>query len=162
MSPNLLYAMANISTFVNVDWFIGLPFDDINNPRYDLSHWSHPTLTRHRHILAELSQKILGNRLAGMQLGNEPDLYRINGLRTDTYTPQDYAREWGQVLQGYKGNQNVPVTNNLIAPSVCCGGGPGSPGWTPEMVWETDFLNTYAADLKYISIEQSVSFSPPS
>jgi hypothetical protein len=34
VAPGLIYAMANISNFVNVDWFIGLPFNDINNPRY--------------------------------------------------------------------------------------------------------------------------------
>jgi len=32
--------------------------------------------------------------LAGLEIGNEPDLYRSNGLRPSTYTVADYIAEW--------------------------------------------------------------------
>jgi hypothetical protein len=89
-----------------------------------------------------------------MQLANEPDLYGKNGLRGPEYSPTDFHREFGQMLQGYKDNRNVPITNNFVAPNVCCGGIGG--GWFPEQVFETGFLDTYEADVKYVSVEQYV------
>lgn len=32
--------------------------------------------------------------LAGLEIGNEPDLYHSNGLRPSTYTVNDYIAEW--------------------------------------------------------------------
>lgn len=135
LSPNLIEVMGNISNLVNVDWFIGLPFNDTNNPRT---------------ILAEISQKLLGNHLLGMQLGNEPDLYFNNGLRSANYTPQDYFNDFGQVLNDYKNDPNVPNSNIFVAPSVCCG---QDIGWTPERVWDTGFLKSYVQNLAYLSVE---------
>jgi hypothetical protein len=127
--------MANISSLVNVDWFIGLPFNDTNNPRT---------------TLAELAQSRLGSHLIGMQLGNEPDLYRNNQLRPADYNETIYHDEFGQVLQDYLSDANVPNKNLFVAPSVCCG---QDIGWTPERVWNTGFLDSYAANLAYMSVE---------
>ncbi|KZT38546.1 hypothetical protein SISSUDRAFT_1046831 [Sistotremastrum suecicum HHB10207 ss-3] len=136
ISPNLIYAMGNISTLVNVEWFIGLPFNDTSNPRT---------------TLAEIAQSVLGKNLIGMQLGNEPDLYTTNQLRNSSYTVQDYTVEWGQVLQDYQQDSKVPNTDIFVAPSICCG--LSGNGWMPEQVWDTGFLTQYGNNLAYIAVE---------
>lgn len=57
--------MRNISDFVNVHWFLGVPFNDTN--------W--------RLAIVETGQAILEEFLIGMQAGNEPDLYSTHGRR---------------------------------------------------------------------------------
>jgi len=135
LSPNLIDVMANISSLIEVDWFIGLPFNDTTNPRT---------------TLAELAQARLGKHLIGMQLGNEPDLYHNNGLRDPSYLPPQYFTEFGQVLQDYVSDSNVPNKNMFVAPSVCCG---QDIGWKPEDVWNTGFLDAYANNLAYLAVE---------
>ncbi|KAL5485437.1 hypothetical protein ACEPAI_8079 [Sanghuangporus weigelae] len=135
VSPNILYAMANISTLLPIKWFLGVPFNDTQNPRL---------------LLGELGEQILGEHLLGFQLGNEPDLYFNNQIRPSDYSPTQYEQEWGQVLQSYIDDSSIMNNSLFIAPSVCCG--PGI-GWTPEQVWDTGFLTNYADHLAYISVQ---------
>lgn len=60
--------MRNISDFVNVHWYIGVPFNDT-------AHW--------RFQIVEQGQAILGDYLIGVQAGNEPDLYGPHGHRPE-------------------------------------------------------------------------------
>ena len=81
--------MSNISSLVNVDWFLGLfsidgrhhtetrPvlilvlkafFDDSTNWHLDI---------------VQRGQEILGDRVLGFQAGNEPDLYFSHGRRNE-------------------------------------------------------------------------------
>lgn len=53
--------MAHISDLVDVNWYFGLAFAD-------------PTNTTGLVAVASEAQKILGNRLLSLQMGNEPDL----------------------------------------------------------------------------------------
>lgn len=59
-TEDVIYMMANISSLVNVYWFMGIPFNDTSNFRL---------------AIAEKGQAILGDYLSGLQVGNEPDLY---------------------------------------------------------------------------------------
>lgn len=52
--------MRDISGFVNVHWYLGVPFNDSSNWRLEI---------------VEQGQAILGDYLIGIQAGNEPDLY---------------------------------------------------------------------------------------
>ena len=52
--------MGNITSLVNTQWYIGVPFNDTSNLRLGI---------------AEYGEKILGPSLIGIQAGNEPDLY---------------------------------------------------------------------------------------
>ena len=140
ISPTLIYAMGNISNLVPVKWFLGVPFNDTENPRT---------------LLAEIAQKTLGDNLLGLQLGNEPDLYHNNDLRNTSYTPDEYTVEWGEVLQDYINDQSITNNSQFIAPSVCCG---DSIGWKPEDVWNTGFLTDYAQHLSYLSVQQCVTY----
>jgi hypothetical protein len=58
--------LRNISSLVNVRWYLGIPFNDTSNFRLGI---------------AEQGQQILGDYLIGLQVGNEPDLYANHGHR---------------------------------------------------------------------------------
>ena len=51
------------------------------------------------------------------------------------------------MTQAYLDNPNIPVKNNLIAPSV-------TTGWTPEMVWDTGFMDAYGQYLNALTVER--------
>lgn len=58
--------MANITSLVNTQWFIGMPFNDTSNLRLGI---------------VESGEQILGQSLIGVQAGNEPDLYgAVSGI----------------------------------------------------------------------------------
>ncbi|PAV18473.1 glycoside hydrolase family 79 [Pyrrhoderma noxium] len=136
ISPSLVYAMANISSMLpTIKWFLGVPFNDTQNPRTEI---------------AELAQQMLGDKLVGLQLGNEPDLYHQNLLRDTDYNQDQYFTEWGSVLSVYENDSNIKNNSQFVAPSVCCG---GNIGWTPEDVWNTGFLDSYGDHLAYISVQ---------
>lgn len=52
--------LSNISALVNVKWYLGVPLNDSTDIRLEI---------------AEYGQRILGDNLLGLQVGNEPDLY---------------------------------------------------------------------------------------
>jgi hypothetical protein len=54
-------------------------------------------------------------------------------------------------------NSSITVKNNLMGPSIASGQG----NWQPEDVWNTGFLDTYADNLKYLTVEQYVSSRSP-
>jgi len=111
----------------------GIPFNDTN--------W--------RLQIAEQAQSILGDKLIGMQVGNEPDLYARHGHRPESYSPKDYHTEFGEMVQALKEDQKIQRVNGmLVGPSLA------SADWTPEMVWETGFVNDYTDYLYALSVEQ--------
>lgn len=58
--------MSNITSLVNTQWFIGMPFNDTSNLRLGI---------------VESGEQILGQSLIGVQGGNEPDLYgAVSGI----------------------------------------------------------------------------------
>lgn len=59
-TDDLLYMLANVSTLVNVRWFLGVPF----NNTIDINM-----------AIVESGERIIGDTLLGFQVGNEPDLY---------------------------------------------------------------------------------------
>ncbi|KAI0774365.1 glycoside hydrolase family 79 protein [Fomes fomentarius] len=134
ITAELVYIMANVSSLVNVRWYLGIPFNDTN--------W--------RFQIAELGESILGDRLLGLQASNEPDLYARHGHRPENWGPQDFFNEFGQMTQALLSNDQVPIKNNLIAPSV-------TSGWTPEQVWDTGFIDAYGQYLNALTVERYAS-----
>ena len=59
-TPEILYLLANVSSLVNVKWYLGVPLNDSTDIRLEI---------------AQYGQQILGDNLIGLQVGNEPDLY---------------------------------------------------------------------------------------
>ncbi|KAJ7185481.1 glycoside hydrolase family 79 protein [Mycena filopes] len=128
---DLFYMLANISSLVNVKWYLGVPFNDTSDFRLQI---------------AEYGEGILGDNLLGLQVANEPDLYSAHGHRNKSYSPQDYTNEFGLMVAALAANANVPVKNNLIGPSV-------SGTWTPEDIWNTGFIAEYTDSLSALSVE---------
>ncbi|KAJ3727373.1 hypothetical protein DFJ43DRAFT_1001722 [Lentinula guzmanii] len=133
-TPDLLYMMRNISDFVNVRWFVGIPFNDSSNFRLEI---------------AQYAQEILGDYLIGVQAGecNEPDLYAAHGHRSSNYSQYDYVGELGSLIDDMSQYSDLSVAQNLLLiPSV-------SGTWTPENVWDTGVMDTYGSNIAWMSVE---------
>jgi hypothetical protein len=139
VSPDFLYMLNNISFLLGdtIKWFIGVPMNDTNNPRLQI---------------AEYAEEILGDNLLGLQVGNEPDLYGGDGLggRTAAYTPQNYVTEFGQMMTAINNDPKISVKNKIVGPSV----GPGSKNWTTFEIFSLGYLQSFASNLGFISVEK--------
>lgn len=89
---------------------IGIPLNDSSNLRMQI---------------AQIGEAVLGSKLIGLQVGNEPDLYAAHGHRASSYGPYDYFGDFGNVVTAVNSDGDIPVKNNLIAPNLA-----GT--WTPE------------------------------
>ncbi|KAI6035708.1 glycoside hydrolase family 79 protein [Pisolithus marmoratus] len=132
-TADALYMLGNISSLVDVKWFLGIPFNDTANLRLQI---------------AEVGEAVLdsGGYLLGFQVGNEPDLYAAHGVRPSTYSPYDYFGEFGIVVDAVNNDNSIPVKNNLVIPSV-------SGTWTPEDVFNTGIVASYDSSLGYLAVE---------
>lgn len=75
-----------------------------------------------------------------------------HGHRPSTYCPFNYFGEF-RVLVAALGKDSKPRNQNLlIGPNIATG------AWTPEMVWNTDFVESYSPQLAYLAVEQCVTF----
>jgi hypothetical protein len=128
---DMFYLMGNVSHLAKVQWYLGIPFNDTTNLRLQI---------------AEYGDRILGDNILGYQVGNEPDLYPVHGHRPTSYSPYDYFGEFGVLVNAVGGDTNIPTKNNLIAPNL-------SGAWTPEEVWNTGFISSYASSLGILSVE---------
>ncbi|KAJ7167217.1 hypothetical protein C8R43DRAFT_877674, partial [Mycena crocata] len=83
LASRISNAMANISTLVNVNWFLGIPWF-VTQP-FNLA-------------IIGAAERILGDRIIGYQAANEPDFYSAHGHRPSTYGPFDYVGEVSDFL----------------------------------------------------------------
>ena len=125
--------LANISSLVNINWYLGIPFNDTANWRFQI---------------AELGEEILGDRLIAFQAANEPDLYGAHGHRNTTYGPYDFFGEYALFTQAWQADANIPIKNNIIAPSTSYA------VWSPEQVWDTGFVEAFNPYLSHLAVEQ--------
>ncbi|KAJ7240558.1 glycoside hydrolase family 79 protein [Mycena rebaudengoi] len=123
---------ANISSNVNVKWYMGVPFNVTTPFRLDIVHYG---------------QEILGDNLLALQAGNEPDLYADQQHRPATYGPFDYFGEFGDLVAAMAADDKVLVKNTLIGPSLATG------DWMPEMMWNTGFIDAYKDSLYALAME---------
>ncbi|KLO13587.1 hypothetical protein SCHPADRAFT_940250 [Schizopora paradoxa] len=131
-TPEVIYMLGNISSHLNIEWFLGVPLNDSANLRLEI---------------AEVGMNILGSKLKGLQVGNEPDLYQRHGHRPEGYGPFDYDGEFGVVAQALNSDPNAPMKQMLIGPSIA------SADWTPEQIWATGFMTKHP-ELKIVSVER--------
>ncbi|KAJ7090786.1 hypothetical protein B0H15DRAFT_836879 [Mycena belliarum] len=135
-TPDLLYLMRNISGMVNVHWFMGVPWF-VTTP-FDLG-------------LVGAADKILGDFLLGMQAGNEPDMYVLHSHRPATYSPFDYGGEFSDFLAQVEAAGVDPTgrtRRSLIGPNIA------NFAWTPEQVWDSGYVDKFAANLAYLAVEK--------
>ncbi|KIY63991.1 glycoside hydrolase family 79 protein [Cylindrobasidium torrendii FP15055 ss-10] len=126
---DLFTIMSAISDLVNVRWFLGIPFFDTNP--FDLS-------------LSQASRAILGDKLLGLQAGNEPDLYSRHGHRNSDYAPQNYYDEVGSLIAA----MGDDARNILIGPNLA------NAEWQPQQIWDTGFVDSYSDSLAFLSFER--------
>jgi len=67
---------------------------------------------------AVYAARVLGDRLEGFELGNEPDLYSRNGLRPPSFAYADFRREWETYAAAIRAALPSAV---LIGPSTTTG-----------------------------------------
>ncbi|KAF8073315.1 glycoside hydrolase family 79 protein [Lyophyllum atratum] len=130
-SDELFHLAANISSLVNVRWYLGIPFNDTN--------W--------RLTVAEKGQAMLGDHLIGLQAGNEPDYYLAHGHRQEPYGPNEYSNEFAALVKAVQDNPNIPIKNMLIGPSLASG------PWTPEQLFDTGYLEKFKDSLSVVTME---------
>lgn len=129
---DMFYMASNISSMLNVKWFLGIPFNDSVN-------W--------RLTIAEKGQQILGDNLLGLQAGNEPDFYQSFGRRAAPYGPSNYSDDVASLISAMDADSGILNKNMLIAPSVATG------PWTPEQVWDTGFIANFSDRLFCLAVE---------
>ncbi|KAJ7861061.1 glycoside hydrolase family 79 protein [Mycena leptocephala] len=137
-SRDLLYMMRNISSLVNVHWFLGIPWF-VTQP-FDLG-------------IVTASQEILGDYLLGLQAGKEPDMYSLatHGHRNASYAPADYLGEFADLLSQVQATNADPsgqAMAKLIAPNVA------NSAWTTEQVVEAGLLNKFGPNLAFLAVEK--------
>lgn len=109
-SSDLFYAMSNISALVDTEWYFGLPFNktDVENQIPNIPE------------VATYAQRILGDRLLGLQLGNEPDLYSDHDKRGTGYGPSNFTTEFNEIKTDILESATLENTAFLVGPSICC------------------------------------------
>ncbi|KAJ7227457.1 glycoside hydrolase family 79 protein [Mycena pura] len=130
-TPDVLYMLANISSLVNVEWYLGIPLNDTTNLRL---------------AIAEVAEPVLGKSLLGFQVGNEPDQYAQHDHRPPSYSPADYSNEFGLVDTALRADPKVlAVDGKLLGPSL-------SGQWQPQQVWDVGFLPDHKQSLAAVSM----------
>ncbi|KAG6856828.1 hypothetical protein H0H87_000305 [Tephrocybe sp. NHM501043] len=71
----------------------------------------------------------------------------IHEHRVKPYGVEEYANEFGSLVQAIQDNPNVPIKNMLIGPSLTSG------PWLPDMLWPTGYLERFKDALKIIAME---------
>lgn len=56
--------------------------------------------------------------------------------------------EFGELVLAMDGDEHVVNQRLLIGPNIATG------DWTPEMVWNTGFVDTFSSNLAYLAVEQ--------
>ena len=69
-------------------------------------------------------------------------------MQRQNYSVHDYYNEIGSLTNQMNNDPQISNRSMLIAPSVATG------TWTPEMVWNTGFIQTYSQYLAYLAVEQ--------
>ncbi|KAJ7669142.1 hypothetical protein B0H17DRAFT_1018163 [Mycena rosella] len=142
---DMLYLMRNISSFVNVHWFLGIPWF-VTQP-FDLA-------------IIPASQEILGDYLLGLQAANEPDMYGIHSHRNGTiygpngndyYKPYDYMKEISSLLTQIDAAGDDPTGR---AKTILVGPNSANFNWTLQEIWDAGFVDTFTDNLAYLAVEK--------
>ncbi|KAF9036340.1 hypothetical protein BJ165DRAFT_1533176 [Panaeolus papilionaceus] len=131
---DMFYIAANISSLLNVKWFLGIPFNQTSPWRLEI---------------AEYGQQILGDNLLGLQAGNEPDLYVRFKHRVAPYGPVEYSAEVDNLIATVQTNDKITRKNIFIGPSVAS----KEVGFDTEDVWATGFIDHFKDNFYCFSVE---------
>ncbi|KAG8773967.1 hypothetical protein FRC12_002210 [Ceratobasidium sp. 428] len=132
-TEDLLMMMKNIGDLVNANFYFGLNFKNPDNETNAV-------------LVAKTTEDILGDRLLGFQLGNEPDLYAAHNRRNSSYTMDNYMNEY-QIMIDDLAAGGLKQTEVLIGPSTCC-------NWAEPDLFNLGYLTKYAANLKMVAVQK--------
>ncbi|KAG8678311.1 hypothetical protein FRC08_017875, partial [Ceratobasidium sp. 394] len=97
-------------------------------------------------LVAQTAENILGDRLNGFQLGNEPDLYGAHGRRDPSYSMQDYMNDYQTMINDLS-TAGLKNQQMLIGPSTCC-------NWNEMDLFNLGYLTQYANNLKMVAVQK--------
>jgi len=80
-----------------------------NSPRWALSE-----------VTQGVAKEIPADRILGLEIGNEPDLFARTPARPKNYSPQDYVHDALGYIHAFRANPTARKYG-LVAPAVCCG-----------------------------------------
>ncbi|KAG8951956.1 hypothetical protein FRC04_005289 [Tulasnella sp. 424] len=124
---DLLRVMAEISKHVNVRWFFGIPFLRTNSDD-------------NASVVVQQAMSILGDRLLGLQLANEPDLYGKHLKKWPEYSITDFLNETNYMIG------DLPIQQpNIVGPSVCC-------EWTIDQLLDAGYMDQFTNQLKFVDV----------
>ncbi|CEL54355.1 hypothetical protein RSOLAG1IB_07005 [Rhizoctonia solani AG-1 IB] len=140
-APELVKMLANVANLVPSEIYLGLNFMDIT----DMSNQVQ---------FAALAEKLLGDNLHGMAVGNEPDLYELenHGKRPAPYPFEQYMTEWGNMASALAANPEYTKRDILMGPSTCCRG--SNPNWSNEGLAGAGYLQRFANELKIVTVQR--------
>ncbi|KAH7341484.1 hypothetical protein B0J17DRAFT_765535 [Rhizoctonia solani] len=133
-SPELIYSMKNVSALIPTEYYFGLNWIDPNNFTNSV-------------LVAETVEKILGDDLLALQLGNEPDLYDQHGKRPQSpYTFDIYMNEFQQAVTQLNSAPAFTNRDILLAPSSCC-------NWNETELFQAGFVDRFKDSLKILAVQ---------
>lgn len=66
------------------------------------------------------------------------------------YLPADYSGELDRLFEVVETNDRLPIKNKFVAPSISA----SQPEWTPELVWQTGFIDHFKDRLYALTVER--------
>jgi len=133
---DLFVMLGKISDMVNVNWYLGVPFFNIDPVDMDI---------------VVTGNNYLGDRVLAYQVGNEPDLYGFGGRdhRPDGYAPINYTQDFGTFISQVDSNSSISRRNGVwLVPSI------SATVWNIDDVVATGIISTYRSALHAMTVER--------
>lgn len=134
--------MANISTLTDTRWYFGLSFNEsaVTSPTGNIP------------VAATLAQQILGDKLLGLGLSNEPDLYVDHNKRPAGWNLQNYVDEFSTIKNEVLNQGTLTNKQFLVGPSVCC----NVVGFDTSDVFNAGWVDQNIDNLAALTVQQYV------
>ncbi|KAH8831859.1 glycoside hydrolase family 79 protein [Flagelloscypha sp. PMI_526] len=134
LSQDFFYLLANISTFTNVHWYLGIPFNDTN--------W--------RLDIIDHTEAIIGDHFLGWQVANEPDFYKAHNLRDGNWSMADWLGELRLLVDTMsKEPKYANALTQFIIPSIA-----NANGWTLQQLFDMGMVDQFNNNIKFLASER--------
>ncbi|KAH8828669.1 hypothetical protein DL96DRAFT_1462855 [Flagelloscypha sp. PMI_526] len=133
LSLDFFKLLSSISSFTNVHWYLGIPFNDTN--------WRLDIVTQ--------GQAILGDHLLGFQTANEPDFFLAHGHRTEPYGPEQWMAELRLLATALEDPKYGNAKSQFIVPSIA-----NSNGWTIQGLFDMGLVDQFNDNIKFLAAER--------
>ncbi|KAG8936132.1 hypothetical protein FRC03_011153 [Tulasnella sp. 419] len=125
-TDHVFRAMAQVSSLLNVNYFFGVPFLNTN---------ADGNASR----VVAAARQFLGDRLLGLQMANEINLYAKHQKKPPEYNEASFFADTTSMIQ------SLPLPDQLMmGPSVCC-------EWETNHMLDIGYLDQFQQNLKYVT-----------